>query len=135
MDVIATGLPAVKAPFEWATTGGRTLYTAQIPIRADGTIETGPVELQAELILRNLEQTMRAAGGSLKDVVQVLVYLTDVADVAKMNEVYARFFLPPYPNRATMIISALAIPGMRMEVVAYGYLREGAAAPDPRAAG
>ncbi len=135
MDVIDTGLPAVKAPFEWATAGGRTLYTAQIPIRPDGSIETGEIEAQAELILGNLDQTMRAAGGGLGDVVQVLVYLTDAADVARMNAVYGRFFLPPYPNRATMIISALAIPGMRMEVVAYGYLRhaaEGAGRPAPR---
>lgn len=122
MKVVHTGLPAVKAPFEWATVGGRTLYTAQIPIRPDGSIETGDITAQTTLVLQNLRKTVEAAGGGLGDLTQVLVYLVDAKDVGGMNEVYGRFFAPPFPNRATIVVSALAIPGMRIEVVAYAHL-------------
>lgn len=122
MKVVNTGLPAVTAPFEWATVGGRTLYTAQIPIRPDGSIETGDITAQTALVLQNLRRTVEAAGGKLADLTQVLVYLVDTKDVGGMNEVYSGFFAPPFPNRATIIVSALAIPGMRIEVVAYAHL-------------
>jgi enamine deaminase RidA (YjgF/YER057c/UK114 family) len=122
IETVDTGLPKIQAPFEWATRGGNTLYTAQVPIRADGSIETGSIERQAELTLANLKQSVEAAGGSLRDVAQVLVFLTDVGDAETVNETWRRFFAPPYPNRATMIVAGLAIPGMRIELVAHAHL-------------
>ena len=118
---VKTHLPAVKAPLEWATTADGILYTAQIPNREDGSIETGDIRAQAELTLSNLRRTVEAAGGSMDDVTQVLVYLPDPADFAGMNEVYARSFKPPYPNRAT-IVANLMVPGAKIEVVAYAHV-------------
>jgi 2-iminobutanoate/2-iminopropanoate deaminase len=118
MKAIETGLPSTGSPMEWATVAGSTLYTAQIPIRADGSYETGDIRAQTDLTLRNLVQTLDAAGLSPGDVAQVTVYLTDVNDKTGYNEVYRTFFTPPYPNRATIIVAALGIPGMRIEVVA-----------------
>ena len=120
--IVETGLPRVSAPFEWATRGGNTLFTAQVPIRADGTIETGDIAAQTQLVLENLRRTVEAAGGTMRDLAQVLVYVTDAADIPKMNEVYGRFFTAPYPNRATMVVAGLAIAGMRIELVAYAHL-------------
>ena len=65
---------------------------------------------------------MAAAGGSLADVTQVLIYLTDPADFNQMNQVYREFFSPPYPNRATVIVAALLVPGMRIEIVVHAHL-------------
>jgi 2-iminobutanoate/2-iminopropanoate deaminase len=118
---VKTHLPAVSAPLEWATIADGTLYTAQIPNREDGSIETGDIRQQAQLTLDNLRRTVEAAGGSMADVTQVLVYLPYAADFAGMNEIYAKAFQPPYPNRAT-IVAELMVPGARIEVVAYAHI-------------
>jgi enamine deaminase RidA (YjgF/YER057c/UK114 family) len=122
-EVVDTGLPLDgSAPIEWAVRADGVLYTAHIPMREDGSIETGPIELQAEVTFANLERTLRAAGGSLADVTQVLVYLTDKAAFAGMNTAYRRWFSPPYPNRATVIVAGLMVPGAVIEIVAYAHL-------------
>lgn len=118
---VKTHLPVVSAPLEWATIADGILYTAQIPNREDGSIETGDIRAQAQLTLDNLRRTVQAAGGSMADVTQVLVYLPDASDFAGMNEIYARAFQPPYPNRAT-IVANLMVPGARIEVVAYAHI-------------
>jgi enamine deaminase RidA (YjgF/YER057c/UK114 family) len=88
-------------------------------VRADGRIETGPVAEQARLTLDNLRQALAAAGAGLADVAQVLVYLTDIGDMAAVDAVYREYFRPPYPNRSAVAVSALAVPGMRIEIVVY----------------
>ena len=127
---VKTHLPAVSAPLEWATTADGILYTAQIPNREDGSIETGDIRAQAELTLGNLRRTVEAAGGTMADVTQVLVYLPDASDFAGMNEVYAKAFQPPYPNRAT-IVADLMVPGARIEIVAYAHIGRRSAAVRP----
>src|SRR5262245_54754559 len=120
-EPVKTHLPAVSAPLEWATIADGILYTAQIPNREDGSIEQGDIGVQAELTLSNLRRTVEAAGGTMEDVTQVLVYLPDPADFPGMNAVYAKAFNKPYPNRAT-IIAKLMVPGARIEIVAYAHI-------------
>jgi 2-iminobutanoate/2-iminopropanoate deaminase len=122
---VKTHLPSDEAPIEWAVIADGVLYTAHVPLRADGSIETGPIERQAELTSANLKQTVEAAGGTLADVTQVLVYLTDPAAFQGMNAVYRRFFAEPYPNRATVVVAGLMVPGARIEIVAYAHLPRG----------
>jgi 2-iminobutanoate/2-iminopropanoate deaminase len=119
---VQTGLKAHGAPFEWAVTADNILYTAQIPMRADGTIETGDVASQTRLILNNLQQTLSAAGGTLNDVTQVLIYITNGADFPIINDIYRQYFSEPHPNRATVIVASLLVPGMVIEIVAYAHL-------------
>jgi enamine deaminase RidA (YjgF/YER057c/UK114 family) len=128
---VKTHLPAVSSPLEWATTADGILYTAQIPNREDGSIETGDIRAQAELTLSNLRRTVEAAGGSMDDVTQVLVYLPDPADFQGMNEIYAKSFKAPYPNRAT-IVAKLMVPGAKIEVVAYAHVGGRRAAARPK---
>ncbi|HYS64968.1 MAG TPA: RidA family protein [Paraburkholderia sp.] len=116
--VIATGLPEGSAPVEWATVSNGTLYTASIPIRADGTIEDGDIATQTELTFANLKQIIEAAGATMDNVTQVQVFLTDKSYFEDMNAVYRRFFTKPYPNRAT-IIADLMVPGGKIEVLAH----------------
>lgn len=131
---IQTHLPATDAPLEWAVEAGGVLYTAHVPLDGAGRIESGDIAAQTELTLRNLTATIEAAGGTMADVVQVQIFLTRAEDFAVMNEVYARFFTPPYPNRATMVVAGLILPGTRIEITACAHL--GAANPwkqdDPR---
>ena len=56
--VIKTHLPGEDAPLEWAVSADGIMYTAQIPIREDGTIETGNIDAQAELTFSNLKRTL-----------------------------------------------------------------------------
>ena len=121
-QVVKTHLPSDESPIEWATMADGILYTAQIPIREDGSIETGPIEAQAELTFSNLKRTLEAAGGTLEDVTQVLVYLTGKAAFPGMNAVYRKYFAKPYPNRATVIVAGLMVPDAVIEIVAYAHL-------------
>src|SRR5215470_8488349 len=123
-QAVKTHLPSEKAPIEWATTADGILYTAQIPIREDGSIETGDITQQATLTLTNLKRTVEAAGGTMDDVTQVLVYLTGPEHFPGMNAVYETFFNKPYPNRAT-VIAGLMVKGAVIEIVAYAHIGKG----------
>jgi enamine deaminase RidA (YjgF/YER057c/UK114 family) len=117
------GLPALGQPFSWAIKAdlsrSHLLFTAHGPVRPDGTIETGDVSAQARLTFANLRQAVVAAGGNLADVAQVLIYMTDVADMPAIDAVYREFFAPPYPNRSSAAVAALVVPAMKLEIVAY----------------
>ena len=115
---IDTGLPNGSAPVEWATVSNGTLYTASIPIRADGSIETGDIAAQTELTLANLKQIVEAAGATMNNVTQVQVFLTGKEYFEGMNAVYRTFFDEPFPNRAT-IVADLMVPGAKIEIIAH----------------
>ena len=118
IEAINTGLPPLQQPFSWMVRANGLLFTAQGPVRPDGSIDTGPIEQQARLTLRNLQNAVHAAGATLADVAQVLVYMTDVADMPVIDAVYREFFTAPYPNRSSAGV-ALVVPGMKIEIVAY----------------
>ena len=120
-NAIKTHLPSEKAPIEWAVSADGILYTAQIPIREDGSVETGDITKQATLTLDNLKRTVEAAGGTMDDVTQVLVYLTSPDNFAGMNAVYQTYFRKPYPNRAT-VVAGLMVKGALIEIVAYAHI-------------
>jgi len=121
-QIIDTGLPALKQPFSWAVKAAGLLFTAHGPVRADGSIDTGPIEQQAQLTFSNLQRALQAAGGNLSDVTQVLIYMTDVNDMPAIDAVYRQFFEAPYPNRSSMGVAALVVLGMKIEIVAYAVL-------------
>ncbi len=118
-QVVDCGLPALAQPFSWAVKGGGTLYTAHGPVRMDGTIDTGAIEDQARLTFANLQRAVTAAGGTLADVTQVLIYMLDVKDMPAIDAVYREFFVPPFPNRSSAAVAGLVVPGMKIEIVAY----------------
>ena len=122
---VKTHLPADEVPLEWAVTGDNVLYTALIPIRVDGSIEIGPIERQAEVTFDNLRRVLEAAGGTMDDVTQVLIYLTDPAAFEGMNDIYRRFSNAPHPHRATVVVAGLMVPGALIEIVAYAHLKRG----------
>ena len=124
-QVINTGLPAVDAPLEWAVSADGIFYTAQIPIRADGSIETGDTITQARQTFNNLKQSIEAAGGTMADLTQVLIYITEPDCFADVNAVYQDMVPQPWPNRAT-IVAGLMVPGIVIEIVAYAHIRPGA---------
>lgn len=121
-EVVDVGLPALKQPFSWAVKAAGLLFTAHGPVRADASIDTGPIEDQARLTFANLRRAVEAAGGTLADVTQVLIYMTDVQDMPAIDAVYREFFEAPYPNRSSMGVAGLVVPGMKIEIVAYAVI-------------
>ena len=122
-QVIDVGLPPLEQAFSWAVKAkGDMLFSVHGPVRPDGSIDTGSIEDQARLTFFNLQQATQAAGGTLENVTQVLIYMTDVADMAAIDAVYREFFSEPFPNRASVAVAALVVPGMKLEVVAYSMI-------------
>ena len=98
-------------PFSPAIRDGDRVYTsgqvAQDP--ATGKLVEGSVAAQTEQIFRNLKVILEAADKTLADVVKANVYLVDIQRFAEMNEVYAKYFVAPYPARTTVAVAALPL--------------------------
>ncbi|MBS0339381.1 MAG: RidA family protein [Proteobacteria bacterium] len=130
-QAIDVGLPAIGQPFSWAVKAGGLLFTTHGPVRADGSIDTGPVERQTRLTLQNIERAIVVAGGRMSDVAQVLIYMTDERDMQVIDAVYREFFSAPYPNRSSVAVRALVVPGMRVEMVVYACIGDFAHGTEP----
>ena len=124
-QVVDVGLPPLKQPFSWAVKSAGMLFTAHGPVRQDGSIDTGAIEDQARLTFANLRRAVEAAGGTLDDVTQVLIYMTDVKDMVAIDAVYREFFREPWPNRSSAAVAGLVVPGMKIEIVAYAMIAPG----------
>jgi len=120
--IIKTDLTKPAAPHEWAIAANNTLYSVHVPIRPDGSIESGSPERQVEVTLADLRDTLAAAGAGLEDVVLVQIYLTSLKHKPAVDEIYKRFFKEPYPVRACIAVSELPTPGTILEVVATAAL-------------
>lgn len=121
-EKIDTDLPAPGQPFSWATRANGFVFTTHGPVQADGTILQDGIEAQTRLTLDNLGRALRAAGGGYDDVVQVQIFLVDVADMAPVDAIYRTVFRAPYPTRASLVVAGLVAPGMRIEVCATAHI-------------
>lgn len=101
--------PKAIGPYSQAiATNGLIFASGQIAIDpSTGKLSTGTIEEQTELVLKNLKAVLEAAGSSLDNVVKCTVFLQDMDDFTRMNEVYGRFFRPPYPARAAVQVARL----------------------------
>ena len=101
--------PAAIGPYSQAVVAGNFLFTAgQIPLDpATGQIVQGDVTVQTERVMRNLTAVLEAAGTSWGQVVKTKVFLQDMADFPKVNEVYGRMIGDARPARSTVQVSAL----------------------------
>ena len=108
-------------PFSSAIVDNGRVYSsgqvAQDPIT--GKLIDGGVAAQTAQAINNVEAVLLAAGKSLRDVVKVNVYLTDMKSFPEMNRVYAECFPAPYPARTTIAVTALPLgAAVEIEVVA-----------------
>jgi 2-iminobutanoate/2-iminopropanoate deaminase len=111
--------PKAIGPYSQAIDCGDTVYcSGQIPIDpATGEVSGATIEEQAELVLKNLQAVLEARGLTLGHVVKTTVYLTDLGEFQRMNQVYARRFGSCPPARATVQVAALP-RGVKIEIEA-----------------
>jgi len=101
--------PKAIGPYsQGVVAAGFVFCSGQIPLDpASGQLNTGPIEEQARLVLKNLGAVLDAAESSFDRVVKTTIFLQDMNDFGKVNEVYAEFFKPPFPARATVQVARL----------------------------
>jgi 2-iminobutanoate/2-iminopropanoate deaminase len=111
--------PAALGPYSQALLAGNTLYiSGQLGIDpATGKLVEGGTTAEGEQALKNIMAILMEQNMSMHDVVQVQVFLTDIADFAAVNEVYKTFFSEPYPARAAVQVAALPA-GASVEILA-----------------
>lgn len=107
-EVKTTNAPAAIGPYSQGIVMGNMLFTSgQIPIDpATGQIPED-VCAQAKQALTNVSKVIEAAGGSMDKVVKTTVFIKNMDDFAKINEVYAQFFTQPYPARSCVEVARL----------------------------
>jgi 2-iminobutanoate/2-iminopropanoate deaminase len=109
--------PAAIGPYSQAIeANGLVFLSGQIPLDpATGQLVEGDATAQTERIMQNLEAVLAAAGCTFADVVRTGVFLVDLADFARMNEVYSKRFASQPPARSTIQVAALP-RGARVEI-------------------
>lgn len=103
--VIATDrAPKAIGPYSQAiVANGMAFLSGQIPLDpATNQMVEGPIEVQTERVLENLKGLLEACGSSLDRVIKTTVFLKDMGEFTKMNEVYGRYFTADPPARATV---------------------------------
>ncbi|MBP1687772.1 MAG: putative endoribonuclease [Deltaproteobacteria bacterium] len=118
--------PAAIGPYSQAVRRSEWLFlSGQIGLDpSTGELVPGGVVAEAARVLENLRGVLAAAGASLDDVVRTTIYLIDLADFSRVNEVYAKCFQAPFPARATVGVAALP-RGARVEIDAIAMIAEG----------
>ena len=113
--------PAAIGPYSQAIeVNGFVFASGQIPIDpATGQFAEGDIQAQTRQSLLNAQAILQAAGTDLSHVVKTTVFLSDMANFAAMNEVYAQFFQPPFPARSAVAVRDLPKGALvEVEVVA-----------------
>lgn len=101
--------PEAIGTYSQAVKVGDTVYlSGQIPL-VPSTMEMieGGFEAQVEQVFKNLAAVCEAADSSLQDIVKLNIFLVDLGHFAKVNEIMAKYFTPPYPARAAVGVASL----------------------------
>ena len=121
--VTSTNLPAPVGPYSPGMIAGNLVFVSGQAGRNPATGEIGPdVTSQTEQVLKNIATILEAAGSGLPYVIRCGVFLVDMKEFPKMNEVYARAFGSHRPARTTVEVSGLPGPGLLVEIDAIGYI-------------
>jgi len=101
--------PRAIGPYSQAVRAGHLLFASgQIPLDPrTGSIVDGDVAAQTRQVMSNLDAVLTAAGLAFTDVVRTTIYLIDLNEFARVNEVYGSYFKEPFPARATVQVARL----------------------------
>ncbi|ODQ67313.1 protein HMF1 [Nadsonia fulvescens var. elongata DSM 6958] len=108
VPITAAGAPVPVAPYSQAIKAGGFLYlSGQVPLKATGELVTGDIQDQTHQIFHNIKAVLEAAGVDLTKVVKVNIFLVDMAQFSKVNEVYAQYFNVHRPARSCVAVKEL----------------------------
>ena len=116
--IIATPkAPAAIGPYSQAIRIGDFLYTSGQISLDPKTMQmiTGDIEVETEKVLKNIEAILKEDGLNLNNIIKTTVYLTDLSEFARMNQVYEKFFTDTKPARACVQVAALP-KGAKVEI-------------------
>jgi reactive intermediate/imine deaminase len=101
--------PAAIGTYSQAVRVGNTVYcSGQIPIDpVTGALVDGGFEVQTHQMFKNIAALVKATGGTMQNVVKLTLFVTDLAQFAKVNEIMAQYFSAPYPARSTVGVASL----------------------------
>jgi len=120
MTAITRYPSSLPLPFSRATqVGGFLFLSGQIPLDADGQVVRGDITAQTNAAIERIKDTLALAGASLKDVVRVTVWLTDLALFAQFNEAYRSHFSSDFPTRSTVEAKLAMDVDVEIEVQAW----------------
>lgn len=123
MKQLLTTNDAPNAPFlsqGIETQGVDTIYVSgQIHSLPDNTLVGETTEEKVVQIMKNIEVILKAANASLKDIVKVVIYVTDMSVMPELNKVYPGYFSEPFPVREAVCVQALPLgASIEMSVIA-----------------
>lgn len=109
--------PSAIGPYEQGILVGDFLFTSgQIALEpGTGQFLAGEIEAETERVLKNIEAILQAGGLSMNHVVKTTVYMTDLGQFTRMNQVYEKFFSENKPARATVQVAGLP-KGAKVEI-------------------
>ena len=121
--VTSANLPTPVGPYSPGMVFGNLVFVSGQAGRdpATGKLAGDSVEAQTEQVLKNVATILAAAGTSMQHVIRCGVFLVDMNEFPKMNEVYARAFGAHRPARTTVEVSGLPGEGLRVEIDAIAY--------------
>ncbi len=100
--------PAAIGPYSQAIITGDMVFTSgQIALTPEGEFLEGNVEIQARQVLKNLSEVLNEAGSSMQKVIKTTIFLADMNDFGKVNEIYAEAFKDHKPARSTVAVKTL----------------------------
>ncbi|WP_028551905.1 RidA family protein [Paenibacillus sp. UNC451MF] len=106
--IATTEAPAAIGPYSQAIQFGNLLFTSgQIPLGLDGQVVSQEIEEQTHQVFKNLEAVLSAAGSSFSKVIKATVFIKDMNQFAKVNEIYASYFGDHKPARSTVEVARL----------------------------
>jgi 2-iminobutanoate/2-iminopropanoate deaminase len=113
----ATTPDAPSAPFlSQAIISNGTIYVSgQIHGKPDGSLLEGSVKEKVDQIMQNIAAILKAAEATLDNIVKVVIYVTDMAQMPELNEVYPTYFTKPFPVREAVCVQALPL-GATIEI-------------------
>lgn len=109
--------PAAIGTYSQAIKAGHTVYlSGQIPLVPETmTMVSEDFSAQAEQVFKNVQAVCEAAGGTMRDLVKINIYLTDLSNFATVNDIMSQYFQQPYPARAAIGVAELP-KGSQIEI-------------------
>jgi len=106
--LVSLDAPAAVGPYsQGIATETHSYVSGQLPMYAQNGVIEKDISKATALVLKNIESILKVNNMTLSNVVKTTVFMTDLADFAKMNAVYETMFRFPYPARSTIEVSAL----------------------------